>query len=233
MRGFLPLPSSYAENASKYGYAHFGQGETINTRNYSCPNCGASDRERLFALYIGEWCKTLTSRRLKRPSLLHFAPEPALLRYLRELDIFDYRTADLLDKDVDDQIDITQLDIYTSGSFDSFICSHVLEHVQHDMQAMKELHRILKPGGWGILMAPIVPYLDQTVEDPGVITEADRWRLFGQGDHVRLYAKQDYLHRITDTGFNIKHLDVDHFGRDVFTGCGITQQSVLYVVSHD
>jgi len=68
--------------------------------------------------------------------------------------------------------------------------------------------------------------------DNDATTEAERWRLFGQGDHVRLYAKTDFLKRISNAGFCVRELGADHFGADAFHRCGITSGSVLYVVSH-
>lgn len=230
---FLPLPKSYGDTARKYGYPYFGLGETINVGCYSCPHCGASDRERLYSLFLDETVSA--PEHLSGSSLVHFAPEQSLSAYIRRLGAFHYRTADLSMVDVDDRVDILNMTNYADSQFDCFICSHVLEHVYDDRQALRELKRILKPGGWGILMAPVMTHLENTLEDPSVTTEAGRWRLFGQGNHVRLYAKKDFLHRIRETGFSIRELDVQYFGRERFEQCGISKSSVLYIVSkpHD
>lgn len=227
VREFLPLPPEYERNARKHGYPYFGMGETINVRQYSCPQCGASDRERLCALFLQGYVPAPSPDRPWR--LLHFAPEPALSRYLRGLGRFDCRTADLAPGGADDRVDITRMELYADARFDAFICSHVLEHVQDDFAALRELHRVLKPGGWGILMVPLMPHLDDTLEDPLATTEAERWRLFGQGDHVRLYAKRDFLRRIESSGFRVEQFGVDRFGPRAFERCGITPSSVLYV----
>jgi len=225
------LPSEYAESARRHGYPYFGEGETINMDEYSCPNCGASDRERLYALFLDH--QTNPESRKDSPFLLHFAPEPALSSYIRALGRYRYRTADLGALVTDDKVDITHIDAYPDGFCDAFICSHVLEHVADDHAALNELHRILKPGGWGILMVPVMTHLENSVEDSTATTEAERWRLFGQGDHVRLYAKTDFLRRVANAGFSIRQLGEGYFGADTFKRCGITSKSVLYVVSHD
>ena len=228
VRAFISLPQSFAESARKHGFSHFGKGETINVAEYACPHCGASDRERLYALFLDEIVSAPAFVRGAR--LLHFAPEPALSSRVRHLDAFDYRTADPFMEGVDDRVDITDMAAYRDEEFDCFICSHVLEHVGDDRRAIRELRRILKPGGWGILMAPIMPHLKHTVEDPAAITDADRWRLFGQGDHVRLYGKEDYLLRIRESAFAVLEYGVEHFGAACFDRHGITRRSVLYVV---
>ena len=120
---FMPLPSSYAMNAKQYGYKHFGKGETINLEEYSCSNCGASDRERLCALFFNE---TLgASSHNQQLKLLHFAPEHALSTFLREFGLAIYRTADLNDVGADDQIDIMKMHGYQDDEWDAFVCSHV------------------------------------------------------------------------------------------------------------
>jgi len=41
-----------------------------------------------------------------------------------------------------------------NASFDSVMCIEVLEHVPHPVAAIKEMVRILKPGGWLVITAP-------------------------------------------------------------------------------
>jgi SAM-dependent methyltransferase len=225
---FLPLPPSYRENAEKYGYRFFGQGETINIESYACPHCGASDRERLYALYLDEL--PAIPRDGSREKMLHIAPETALADHIRRMGRFEYRSADRSMEAADDQIDIADMEQYQDSAFDCFICSHVLEHVTDDQAALAELFRILAPDGWGILMVPLMAHIGTTIEDPEAKSEADRWRLFGQGDHVRLYAKQDFLRRICSAGFVVEQLGAAHFGSDRFVRAGIADGSVLYIL---
>ncbi len=120
--------------------------------------------------------------------------------------------------------------IYADGSIGFFICSHVLEHVADDRRALAELYRVLKPGRRGILVVPIVLTITEIDEDPTITDPAERWRRFGQDDHVRLYSKQGFLARVRDAGFVVHQLDRAFFGAETFARHGITQQSVLYVV---
>jgi glycosyltransferase involved in cell wall biosynthesis len=116
-----------------------------------------------------------------------------------------------------------------SDSFDALICSHVLEHVADDRQALSELYRVLKPGGWGILMVPIILTLEEIDEDPQVTDEAERWRRFGQFDHVRLYNKSGFVDRVEAAGFVVRQLGMAYFGEAAFQQLGLTKTSVLYV----
>lgn len=227
---FQPLPEYYAENAQKYGWPYKGdEAETCNLQGYSCPSCQASDRDRLYALYLQDYLIRLQAEGLIK--IVDFAPSPPLSLFIRKLrtDI-SYRTADLFAEGVDDKVDITDLRSYRDSQFDFLICSHVLEHVSDDRKAMRELHRILKPGGNGILMVPIVLSIDEIDEDPSVVDEGERWRRFGQNDHVRLYSKKGFLERARESGFLVREFGKEFFGEQVFARNGISNQSVLYVV---
>ncbi len=228
VKAFLPLPNYYHEQLRKQDYIYsIDDAETLNYEHYSCPYCGAVDRERLYALYIRKRFATVDHK--VKFNLLEIAPSLPLGQLIEKYGVFIVRTADLLMDGVDDRIDITDMQIYVDGSFDCFICSHVLEHVSDDRKALRELYRILKPGGWGILMVPILLVLEEIDEEPGLTDEGEKWRRFGQNDHVRMYSRQGFLDRIEAAGFNVKEFGCDYFGRNVFRQCAITEMSVLYV----
>jgi SAM-dependent methyltransferase len=233
VRRFDPLPDEYLDELRRYGFKFMNDAEMCNSKSYTCPHCGTCDRERLYALYLREYFRAATPNGSAK--VLDFAPLAELTRFIRELIAashydFTYVTADLLREDVDDRVDITDMHIYGDCSVDLFICSHVLEHVSDDKKAMRELFRILKPGGRGILVVPITLTLTEIDEDPSVTDPAERWRRFGQDDHVRLYSKQGFLSRAHDAGFKVNQLGSEYFGAGTFSKHGITDQSVLYVV---
>jgi SAM-dependent methyltransferase len=183
----------------------------VPRRNARCPRCSSLERQRLLYLYL-ERRTTFFQDRLR---VLHFAPEPYFQRFgsLRNLEVV---TADLSYPTVDVNLDITALPL-RDGAFDVVLCSHVLEHVPDDRAAMREIHRVLKPGGWAVLMVPWDRARAETFEDPSVSEPADRERLFGQRDHVRLYGA-DYVERLEQAGFNVtedelvRELDRDRYG---------------------
>lgn len=230
---FRPLSAFYFDNFKKYGYK-VSKAETCNRNQYSCPHCGASDRDRLYAIYLEKFVYSKLSSEKAVFNMLHLAPAKALSSFIVSkfsgFSFFHYRTADLFADGVDDKVDISDMHIYKDGQFDFFICSHVLEHVRDDRKALKELYRILKRGGAGILMVPIDLSVDEIDEDPDCDDPAERWRRFGQGDHVRKYSKQGFIDRIIEAGFELEVLGVKEFGLQQFVKHGITQQSVLYIV---
>jgi SAM-dependent methyltransferase len=95
-------------------------------------------------------------------------------------------------------LDIEDIELPDS-SIDLVVCSHVLEHVD-DLRALREIRRILVPGGRALLMFPIVEGWDYSYENPTHVTPDDRTRYFGQADHVRMFGR-DVRKRILDAGF--------------------------------
>lgn len=85
--------------------------------------------------------------------------------------------------------------------FDVIYCSHVLEHVHNDMQAMRELHRVLKKDGWAILLVPITAA--KTFEDDSITDPDLRLQAFGQRDHLRRYGR-DFAERLRRANFRVK-----------------------------
>jgi SAM-dependent methyltransferase len=136
--------------------------------------------------------------------VLHVAPEPALQRWFLSLDAIQYTSLDLESPLAEVHADITALPL-REETFDLVLCSHVLEHVPDDRAAMRELRRVVRPGGRVIIQVPPTA-LAETFEDASVTSPAERERVFGQYDHVRLCGA-DYGQRLEETGFAVESID--------------------------
>lgn len=227
LRAFLPLPRLFRQSVElgeeTYSYRDY---ETLSVDSYLCPVCRANDRSRLVAHYL-----IVGAERASRPwaRFVHFAPDdPRMRELVRRLGFHEYRTSDLFMADVDDKMDITDLG-YEDETVDAFICSHVLEHVPDDMKAMSELFRILRPGGWGVILVPIHLKIAKAAEDDGETTGDERLRRFGQAEHVRLYDKQTFLSRLTEAGFAVDQLTVNQLGEATLRRLGLAPSTTLYV----
>jgi SAM-dependent methyltransferase len=164
--------------------------------NSVCPRCYSEDRERLIVLFLEKRKSYVFSEPV---SVLHIAPEKNLSARLRRSSNINYLSADLNSPMADLRMDITDIK-EANDVFDVIICNHVLEHIADDKRAMRELFRVLRPGGFAILQVPIS--LGDTLEDPSISDPAERERCFGQRDHVRIYG-QDYPSRLEDAGFSV------------------------------
>ena len=95
---------------------------------------------------------------------------------------------------------------FNDNSFDVIFCNHVLEHVQDDTKAMKELFRVMKKGGMGIFQVPQDLNRDITFEDNSITDPKERAKIFGQYDHVRVYGR-DYFDKLRSIGFNVEEVN--------------------------
>ena len=220
----MPIDPGYIANLKNKGFPYPVESfETLNYKEYLCKSCGANDRDRLIALYLQ------TRSHSNNMKILDFAASPSLQSVLKSIDGSSYRSADLYMDGVDDKVDITNMKLYNENSFDLFVCSHLLEHVD-DIKALKELYRITKRGGRGIILTPIIDNDDVFDEDMSVTDADERCRRFAQDDHVRLYSKTVLLERLSESGFKVEQLRVWNFGIWNFIRYGIKLRSVLYVV---
>jgi SAM-dependent methyltransferase len=165
-----------------------------------CPICRAGSRQRvLWTVLNREWSEENRVR-----DVLHFAPEwGSRKRLRRDPNVGRYVTADLASPEADVHTDITAL-IFQDESFDVIICSHVLEHIPDDKQAIAELYRVLRPGGIAYVQVPFASDRE-TDEDPMVTDPLVRQARFGQFDHVRLYGI-DFSERLVAAGFCVEEL---------------------------
>ena len=175
----------------------FRQFGTDQRDDAECAHCGSLERHRFVWLFLQEKTNLFDGEPKK---MLHIAPErcfePRFKKHLRN----DYLTADLFSLQAMVRMDITDIQ-YPDQSFDVILCSHVLEHVPDDKKAMREFFRVLKNNGWAILLVPITK--DKTFEDASIIEPEERFKAFGQKDHVRAYGP-DYVDRLRDSGFTVE-----------------------------
>jgi SAM-dependent methyltransferase len=189
-----------------------------------CPICSCFDRERLVYLFLAS-LETIFKNKL----ILHIAPERHV-RILLECDNpSGYFSGSLRFRPNTPRMDITKIS-HDSNYFDLIVCNHVLEHIQDDRTAMGELYRVLKPGGLAILQVPISSKIKDSYEDSQMNTAELRLQAFGQRDHVRIYAKDDYVARLESKGFVVEMLDFSQTkGLSFAMRHGINSEEELYL----
>jgi SAM-dependent methyltransferase len=163
--------------------------------NLQCPKCWSNSRQRLMALALRGGFLEVGGR-----DVLHFSPDRPVAALLRARRPASYRCADLDATLADIVLDIESIDL-PDASVDLVVASHVLEHVD-DRAALREIHRILRPGGEAILLVPIVEGWPHTFEADTIDGEVERLRYFGWPDHRRYYGA-DFRDRIRSSGFDL------------------------------
>lgn len=171
--------------------------------NALCPKCLSLERHRLLWLWLLRE-SDLGRGAMALPRMLHIAPEVALMRRFRKMYASApdrYITADLESPLADMHFDVQHIPL-KDGEVDVVICNHIMEHVEDDRRAMRELHRILRHGGWGVVLSPVERERELTFEDDTITDRDERTRIFGQYDHRRIYGR-DYADRLREAGFEV------------------------------
>lgn len=188
-----PIDNKSFRKFLPYGYE-------IQRQNVLSPSTLSLERHRLLWLYLTNETNFFTSKK----KVLHMAPEQCFLSRFKKLN-HEYITADLDSPIADVKADIVNLP-FNDNSFDVIFCNHVLEHIQDDTKAMKELFRVMKKGGMGVFQVPQDLNRDVTFEDNSITDPKERAKIFGQYDHVRVYGR-DYFDKLRSVGFKVEEVN--------------------------
>jgi ubiquinone/menaquinone biosynthesis C-methylase UbiE len=142
--------------------------------------------------------------------LLHIAPEQCFYKLFKAMPNIEYITGDYNSPIADHHFDLHHAP-FADNSFDVIFCHHVLEHVEDADQCMRELYRMMKPGGFGIFQIPQDVNRYETYEDKTITSEKDREIHFWQKDHVRLFGL-DYKDKLAAAGF---HVTVEDYTKEI------------------
>ena len=217
MKGFCPccgrkfqsfVPGPFRNNSQRFNSPRYE-----NTKQeVLCPICRSFPRHRILALW-GKKHEAL----FRKADILFFAPVRSERMWMKRNHI-PCVTADLYSHDVDLKIDIQNTGLPAESS-DIVICNHVLEHVDDFRKALKEMYRILRPGGSFISSFPMDPNVELLDEDPSVQTEEERVRRFGQNDHLRVFGmKADRF--LTEAGFEVERIEGKDYPEEILPVVG-------------
>lgn len=99
---------------------------------------------------------------------------------------------------------------YPDGTFDGVILSEILEHVDRDVDGLKEVYRVLKPGGVAAITVPNANYpfwwdpINKSLET-AFNTHIGQGPLAGiWANHVRLYTPDQLRGAVISAGFVVE-----------------------------
>lgn len=195
-------------------------------QNAQCPGCDSLERHRLLWLYL----KHKTNLFTDRLTILHISPESFSQKEFKSMKNLKYISADLTSPLAMVKMDITEIPC-KENSFDVILCSHVFEHIKNDLKAIRELLRVLRPGGWAILQSPIDPSRKVTLERQQIMSKEDRERFLWWHDHVRIYGC-DYKKRLEEEGFIVRvESFTQEMGMNMVKRYGCQENEDIYICS--
>lgn len=178
---------------------------SLKNQEQICPACGSLPRvRRLYHLLESEYLK-------KDSSILDFSPARVIYRKLKKRTDLNYFATDFENEFLaDHQFDITNIEI-EDDTFNLIICYHILEHINADEAAMRELYRVAKKDAVVLIQTPFKS--GEIYEDYSKTSAEERLKYFGQEDHIRIYSASGLEYRLQRAGFSteIKILKEDKY----------------------
>lgn len=146
-----------------------------------CNDCESQSRHRLLQMVLNNYNMSEMSVLVLGPNHKSEANIKYRCKNYTGLDISESRYGVNLVADV--------MDIPMPDASIDIVCSlHVLEHLDDDLGALKELRRILKPDGMMLIGVPeCQDEITRTL--PSTASAEERHRYLGWPDHIRLYGK--------------------------------------------
>ncbi len=191
-------------NVCKTKFSHFAK----FNNTLICPRCGSSSRERRIIQIVDE--------NHKNGKLLDFSPPKSQMKYFKEKFKQNYLSTDYLNEfEADFHFDITNINL-PENEIQTIICYHILEHIEYDFSAMKELFRILSPNGKIFIQTPFKE--GEIYENENIIQPEERKLHFGQADHVRVYSINGLKNRLEKVGFAVEILSFTNQNEENYFG---------------
>lgn len=170
-------------------------------KHICCPRCHSDVRHRLLLAALQHLDKLSFREVIDQKAVLHFAPDDILMGALRKR-AARYVTADFLRRDCDLTLDMSNMPEIADGDFDCVLAMDVLEHVLDYRKALREVHRIVTPHGYGVFSVPQKDHLAVTYENPAIVTPEERTKHYGQSDHLRMFG-DDFPALVERQGFAV------------------------------
>ncbi len=99
---------------------------------------------------------------------------------------------------------------YPDAFFDAVTLYHVIEHMEDPERELREIRRVLKPGGWLIVGTP-------NFDSACARRFGDNFRLLHDVTHISLFSAESLRRLLEDNGFSVEWEDYPFFETRYFT----------------
>jgi SAM-dependent methyltransferase len=172
-------------------FLRHGKAKRANSR---CPICGSTEASRTLWFYLSN---EVIGQKNKR-NFLYFDPDKAIVNKLESLPInLTQHSKDYF---------ALKSEKLKGGFFDVILLPHVIQYLKNEDHVLEELHRLLRPGGFVLIMTVINWEMDRVYENPQ--TEEDKSRLGESMEPgiARVYGSNFQKH-IERAGFRVEAIN--------------------------
>ena len=99
---------------------------------------------------------------------------------------------------------------YPDAWFDVVTLYHVIEHMEDPVAELREIRRVLRPGGWLVVGTP-------NFDSACARRYGDRFRMLHDKTHISLFSAESLRRLLEDHGFNVEWEDYPFFDTRYFT----------------
>lgn len=171
----------------------------VNTISKVCPKCDSKPRQRILKVALEQGDFIVPSARI-----VHVSPqgERGIATWLRSIKV-NFLSIDIQPGKAMKVMDLTQLD-FPNNTIDVVVCCHVLEHIENDIMAIKEIYRVLRNNGVAIFQVPIYGEITKKVQTPA------------KHDHFHVWHPGfDYSKRYEQIGFKVSSIGPNDINGDI------------------
>ena len=185
-------------NVCGKNFKHFTKDEFTNRDNARCPGCNSLESTRNLWFYLSN--EVLGKK--NKNNFLYFSPESVLLEKLKNFNIIlDEKQLEYFDR-----LEKNDYEKLPGSQYDVIIFSHLLQYIKDEQTILGELKRLLRPGGFVIIITHINWEMDRTYENPVTDEDKDRLHLYFEPGLQRVYGS-DFQKKLIKAGFVVETID--------------------------
>jgi SAM-dependent methyltransferase len=185
-------------NVCGKNFNHFDKDEVTKRANARCPECNSLESTRTLWFYLSN--EVLGKKNKNR--FIYFSPELVLLEKLKTFNIeLEERSFDYFNN-----LQNPNFEKLHGSRFDVIIFSHLLQYIKDKQAVFSELKRLLRPGGFVIIMTLINWEMDRTYEKPETEEDIERLHHYFEPGLERVYGS-DFQKQLVRAGFEVEVVD--------------------------